>query len=319
MSYRTLCTLVVIGALGLGVLAGCSDDAPESSATAATSAESTSGDALVVVASFYPLQWMAEEVGGELLDVSGLTPPGAEPHDLELTPTDVAAVADADVVVFLSGIQPAVDDAIDGARGAVFDAAGSADLSLTFTPIEEGVEATDEAGAVDPHFWLDPLRLADAADALAATMSEIDAPNAEHYAANAAELRQDLETLDDEYSAGLADCADKNLVTSHNAFGYLAQRYGMVQLGIAGLTPEEEPSPSDIAAVADFVEANDVHTIYFETLVSPAIAETIAAETGADTAVLDPIEGLSEGSEGSDFLEVMRSNLSNLRRGQSCT
>jgi zinc transport system substrate-binding protein len=319
VTYRDFLAVVLVGALAVGLLAGCSDDAQESSASTPSPAVTTTEDALDVIASFYPLQWMAQQVGGGRIAVSSLTPPGAEPHDLELTPTDVAAVADADVVVFLSGFQPAVDEAVEGSESTVFDAAGPADLNLTFTPIEEGVEAADEAGAVDPHFWLDPLRLAAVADAFAVTLGQADPSNADAYTANADRLREELEELDGEFTEGLAGCADENLVTSHNAFGYLAERYGLAQVGITGLTPEEEPSPRDIAAVTDFVEANDVTTIYFETLVSPAIAETIAAETGADTAVLDPIEGLSDESEGADYLEVMRSNLANLRAGQSCS
>lgn len=319
MTFRDFLAAVLVGALAVGVLGGCSDDAQDPSTSSASTVATATGDAVAVVASFYPLQWMAQQVGGEHVAVSSLTPPGAEPHDLELTPTDVASVADADVVAFLAGFQPAVDEAVDGFRGTVFDASVTANLSLTFTPIEEGVEAADEAGATDPHFWLDPLRLSDVADAFAATLGEVDPSNAEVYTANANSLRDKLEALDDEFTTGLADCADTNLVTSHNAFGYLADRYGLDQVGITGLTPEEEPSPSDIAAVTDFVDANDVTTIYFETLVSPAIAETIAAETGAATRVLDPIEGLSDESEGTDYLEVMRSNLANLQAGQSCS
>lgn len=280
--------------------------------------EATDGQ-LDIQASFYPLQWIAEQVGGQAVVVSSLTPPGAEPHDLELSAQDVGAISQADLVVYLSDFQSAVDDAVEQeAAGTSFDVAEHTDLDLTYTPIEEGAENADEKGT-DPHFWLDPLRLAGVADALGARLGEIDPDNASTFTANASELRTLLEELDSELRDGLRDCENAILVTSHNAFGYLAAAYGLTQVGITGLTPEEEPSAASLADVASYVEENDVKTIYFETLVSPAIAETVAAESGAQTAVLDPIEGLTEESAGSDYLEVMRSNLATLRAGQPCS
>lgn len=282
-----------------------------------SSAGASTGDELNIQASFYPLQWISERVGGAEVTVSSLTPPGAEPHDLELSPRDVAAISDADLVVYLSGFQAAVDDAVaQEAKQSAFDVAESARLDLTYSPIEDGRPRAEDS--VDPHFWLDPLRLADVGDALGDRLGEIDPGQAATYTANAAALRTDLEALDAELRTGLANCENDNLVTSHNAFGYLADAYRLTQVGITGLTPEEEPSAASLARVASFVEQHNVRTIYFETLVSPAIAETVAAETGADTAVLDPIEGLTGESAGADYLEIMRSNLATLRTGQPC-
>ncbi len=270
---------------------------------------------LSVDASFYPLQWMAQQVGGLHVSVSNLTKPGAEPHDLELSPKAVAQLNDADVVVYLSGFQPAVDDAVKTAAGTVFDAKASAKLDRTF-----GNDTTGEAkpGATDPHFWLDPAKLAVVARSFAATLAERDPANAKDYRAHAARLVAELDGLDRAYDSALSDCSAKDLVTSHEAFGYLANRYGMEQVGIAGLTPGQEPSGADLANVTTFVKRHNVRTIYFETLVSPAVAKTVAAEAGARTAVLDPIEGLTDRSEGSDYLEVMRANLKNLQLGQPC-
>lgn len=276
------------------------------------------GKPINVEASFYPLQWMAQQVGGSRVKVFSLTKPGAEPHDLELTPSDVAAVHDADVIVYLSGFQPAVDEAVTGSDATVFDAKDAANLDLTFTPIEEGKQHQSEAGATDPHFWLDPTRLANVADAFAATMAKQDPKSATIYKANAKALRTKLDDLDRAYKAGLADCANKDLVTSHNAFGYLAQRYGMKQIGITGLTPDDEPAAGQLADVTDFVEKNKVRTIYFETLVSPRVAQAVASEASVKTDVLDPIEGLNKTSQGHDYLGVMRANLRNLRAGQPC-
>ena len=305
-------------AAGLTMVAACGSD--DGAGGGASGGDGGSGsDVLSIQAAFYPLQWITEQIGGDAVSVEGMTPPGAEPHDLELTPQDVAAVGEADLVVYLADFQPAVDDAVDQeAADTSLDAAEHTDLGLTYTPIEEGEEEADEAGATDPHFWLDPMRLADVADALAERLGELDPDSADTFSDNAAELRTALEDLDSEFTEGLATCENTDLVTSHNAFGYLAEAYGFTQVGITGLTPEEEPSAADLAEVADFVEENDVRTIYYETLVSPVIADSVAAETGAQTALLDPLEGLTDESQGSDYLEVMRSNLDNLRAGQPC-
>jgi zinc transport system substrate-binding protein len=274
---------------------------------------------LSLVASFYPLQWATQQVAGRHADVESLTKPGAEPHDLELTPQDVGRVADADLVVYLGGFQPAVDDAVSSAgKDHAFDVATAAQLDLVFTPIEDGEEHTDEKEAADPHFWLDPTRLAAVGDAIASRLSELDPAHAADFRRNADRLTAGLDDLDQEYAAGLSDCASTDLVTSHNAFGYLARRYGLTQVGITGLTPHDEPHPADLATVASFVRTHDVRTIYYETLVSPRIAQTVADETGAATAVLDPIEGLTRDSAGGDYPAVMRANLDSLRAGQPC-
>lgn len=311
----------LLGSLVLALLAGCGGSAGSTasdSRTSNTTAQGVGAGGLVVAASFYPLQWLAAQVGGAAVTVSSLTGQGVEPHDLELTPQDVGAVGDADLVVYLSGFQPAVDEAVaQQAPETSLDVAESAQLNLTYTPIEEG-EETGEAGAVDPHFWLDPMRLADVGDALAVRLGEADPANAAAFTTNAEAVRAQLATLDAEFTEGLASCANRDVVTSHNAFGYLAETYDLTQVGITGLTPEAEPSPADLSAVTEFVRANDVATIYYETLISPDIAETVARETGARTQVLDPVEGLTEQSLGGDYLAVMRANLANLKTGQQC-
>ena len=258
-----------------------------------------SGDGPQVMTSFYPLQFVSERIAGDAVTVHNLTKPGAEPHDLELTPRDVAELADADLVVYLSGFQPAVDTAVAEQASTSYDVAGAADLA-----------------AKDPHFWLDPVRLADVAGTLADRLAQLSPDDAADFRRNASTLRTDLMELDADYSTGLAHCASTDLVTSHAAFGYLAKRYGLTQRGITGLRPEDEPSPGALAEIADFVTAHDVGTIYSETLVSPAVAKTLARETGVRTAVLDPIEGLDDAS--ADYLAVMRSNLATLREGQLC-
>ncbi len=280
-------------------------------------------DRLRVTASFYPLQWATERIGGDLVDVAALTPPGAEPHDLELTPKQVAGLSGSDVVVYLAGFQPAVDDAVaQQAPEAAFDVAPVADLTIAGADdhAEEGAGHTDDEGhdAADPHFWLDPVRFQDVARAIADRLAEADPDNAEAYRTNATALVGELADLDEEFEAGLAQCDQDQLVTAHTAFAYLADRYGFSQEGIAGISPDAEPDAAALRDLTELVREHGVTTVYTETLASPALAETVARETGAQVAVLDPVEGLSDASAGDDYLEVMRSNLETLRAGQQC-
>ncbi|MFC8502714.1 metal ABC transporter substrate-binding protein [Pedococcus sp. NPDC057267] len=294
--------------------------------TACGSGTGTAADGsrrLAVSAAFYPLEYLVHRVGGDHVEVQGLTKPGGEPHDIELTPRQVGAMATADLVVYERGFQPAVDQAVrqDASRQA-FDVSPAADLSLVSTEAGHAGESQSTAaahGAVDPHFWLDPQRYAAVAQSVADRLAALDPTHATAYRDNAAALRADLTALDTEYRTGLASCRSKDLVTSHAAFGYLAQRYGLHQEGITGLDPEAEPNPAELAAVAAHVRAVGARTIYAETLVSPAVADTLARETGARVAVLDPIEGITSDSRGTDYLAVMRSNLQVLRSGQECT
>jgi len=301
------------------LLAGCGD--------AARSAD----DGLTVVAGFYPLEWAAERVGGDRIEVSSLTPPGAEAHDLELTPQEVGAVSEADLLVYLEGFQPALDEAAGAEAGdSAWDAGTAADLVAGDSAHEgEGEDAHEgeedapegEEGdpeAVDPHFWLDPTRLAAVGDALAGRLTELDPDGAATYEENAAALRADLEALDTEIRDALAGCTVGTLVTAHDAFGYLAARYGLEVVGISGLSPSQEPDPAQLAEISTLVRERGVTTVYTETLVDHDVAETVAEEAGVATVVLDPLEGLTDESAGSDYLEVMRANLGTLQQGQSC-
>lgn len=268
-----------------------------------------------VVASFYPLQWLSERIGGPYVQVLNLTAPGVEPHDLELAPRDVAAVASADLVVYLSRLQPAVDSAVTQAPAAVgFDVTAAADLR----PVAPGNGAGGPSAALDPHFWLDPARMASVAQAVAQRLAEVDPAHATEYRANAVTVRAALKRLDRAYQVGLRTCGSRALVTSHTAFGYLAQRYDLRPLGVAGLSPTAEPTPAQLAALTAFVRDNDVTTVFTEPLVSPAVARTLAVETGARVAVLDPVEGLLDGSGSADYLSLMRDNLDQLMTGLGC-
>jgi zinc transport system substrate-binding protein len=301
--YKTKALVAALGAGALVLLAGCSGSDTGSSGSDAQ---------LKIAASFYPLQFVTQRIAGDRATVSSLTPPGAEPHDLELTPKDVASITDASLVIYLNGFQPAVDDAVSASAGkdSPVDVAPAAELDRTVA--EEGESGTD------PHFWLDPQRLSAVAALIKKRLAAADPAGATTYQANLSTLAADLAALDGEFRTGLASCANKDLVTSHQAFGYLAERYGLTQVGISGLSPEQEPDPATLARVTDFVRTNKVRTIYYETLISPAIARTVASETGARTAVLDPIEGITDQSQGDDYFAIMRSNLKDLQEGQPC-
>lgn len=306
----TLRWAALLSCLGLVALAGCGGSAADGA-----------GSRRDVVAAFYPLQYAVEQIGGDHVKVTGLTRPGVEPHDIELTARAVARVATADAVVYLRGFQNAVDEAVDSqAKGRGFDVTASAHLDLAAVPdAHEGQSPGQHPSrASDPHFWLDPQRYAAVADAIAAHLSSIDPANAADYQSRAKAFTARLSTLDAEFAAGLKDCRSRDLVTGHAAFGYLAEAYGLHQVGISGLTPESEPSPSALARIAATVKDEGVRTIYAETLVSREVAETLARETGARLAVLDPLEGLTDESAGHDYFAVMRANLQTLRAGQEC-
>jgi zinc transport system substrate-binding protein len=279
---------------------------------ATASAPGSSEGALPISAAFYPLQFAVEQVGGARVHVASLTKPGAEPHDLELTPKDVATVTKAKMVVFEGGFQPAVDDAVKGLNAETrLDVAGAASLDIAAPEGEQG-------HGQDPHFWLDPIRYAAVGRAIGERLAKVDPAHAQEYRSNAEAFTAKLNTLDREFSAGLARCTIKDLVTGHAAFAYMSARYGLHQVAIT-ISPEQEPTAAQMRDVTNVIRQDGVTTVYSETLVSPAIAETVARETGATVAVLDPIEGITTASAGTDYFQVMQSNLATLKKGQGCS
>jgi zinc transport system substrate-binding protein len=286
---RAVMTRIVLIIVLAGLVAGCG-------------ASGSSSGRKTVVAAFYPLAYAAERIGGTRFAVDDLTPPGAEPHDLELSPQDVARIESANVVLYLShGFQPAVSKAADQGSGTAVDV-------LQGLPLHSG-EGQEEGLTADPHVWLDPILFGRIAERIGTALHGSPTP-----------LVRDLRQLDREYRAGLRHCVRKDIVTSHAAFGYLAQRYGLRQVAITGLTPESEPTPRQLANVVRLVKRSHATTVFFERLVSPRLADTVAREVGARTAVLDPIEGLTpdEQKNGADYFSLMRQNLSNLRRALAC-
>jgi zinc transport system substrate-binding protein len=255
-----------------------------------------------VVAAFYPLAYAAERIGGSTLHVDDLTPGGAEPHDLELTPRAVARIENARVVLYLShGFQPAVSKAVEQAKGQRVDV-------LAGLPLHASV-GSEEGLTADPHVWLDPVLFARIAKRIGVVLHR-----------PAGGLRRDLMRLDRKYRKGLRSCRRREIVTSHAAFGYLAARYHLRQVPITGLTPESEPTPQELARAVKLVRRTHATTVFFETLISPRLAETVAREVGARTAVLDPIEGLTaaEQEQGLNYLSLMQRNLAALRKALEC-
>ncbi len=310
-----------VAALAVVTLAGCGNSAADDPAG--------SGDKLDVVASFYPLEFIAKTVGGDAVHVTTLTAPGVEPHDLELTPKQVGQIAKAKLVVFEKGLQPAVDEAIEqNGKQAGFDVAPAAKLEATGANFEEEDGAAPPTGtvkpaaftedALDPHFWLDPVRYADVVKAVTDKLIETDSAHADGYRQRSEAMLAEVSKLDNDFRTGLANCQLKTFVTSHQAFAYLAKRYGLQMVGIAGFTPDAEPTPQRIREVQDIVRKQRVSTIFYEELVSPKVAESIARDVHVKTAVLSPIEGLSDANSKESYLSLMRENLQELRKANSC-
>jgi zinc transport system substrate-binding protein len=286
-------TQLLTGVCGVLLLAGCAgspSDAPE--------------PALTVSAGLYPLAFVAHEVGGNHVEVTDLAGPGIEPHDIELSPAAVRALANSDLVLHIGGFQPAVDAAIASTGAHALDTAGVIAL------------ANAEGGnGHDPHFWLDPGLLADYATVVADEYAQLDPENADTYSANAAALAASLEELDERYANGLAQCERRELVTSHEAFGYLARTYGLEHVAIAGIDPDAEPSPARIREIAGLVAATGATTIFAESAASTGVAESIARDAGMTVEVLSPLETVADGE---DYISVMDRNLETLRTALDC-
>ncbi|MEV7279814.1 zinc ABC transporter substrate-binding protein [Streptomyces sp. NPDC093111] len=314
---RLIPTTALAGAvtLGLVTLTACSGTSD--------AAGKGSGGKLDVVASFYPMQYLAEQIGGGHVTVDTLTKPGVEPHDLELKPKQIGELGEADVVLYLKGVQPAVDDAI--AQAGVANTVDAA----TLTKLEEhgtssghdhaaedaghGHDHASEAGT-DPHIWLDPVKYAEVAKGVGAAFEKADPDHAADYKKNTDALVTKLGALNTEFADGLKNTATRTFITTHSAFGYLAERYDLDQEGITGIDPESEPSPARVKELQDIAKKDKVTTVFFETLASDKTANTLATDTGLKTDVLDPLEGITDKSKGADYLEVMRSNLAALQK-----
>lgn len=280
-----------------------------------------------VIAAFYPWAWLSEQITGDAVEVRSLAEAGTDPHDLELTARQVVDVERAMLVVYARGMQPAVDEAVEQhAEGHALDAA----TVVETLPVPNGPGGTSEAqhehadgdqgghASFDPHIWLDPVRFAAVAEELGGRLAELDPAHADGYRQRTRQLVDRLTELDEAYRSSLDSCRSRTVVTSHESFGYLTDRYGLEQIGVAGLDPHAPPSPSRLAEVARLVENEDVEVVFLERLTDPEATKTLAGEVGARTAVLDPLAALREGP-GQDYVSVMRTNLATLRDALGCS
>lgn len=281
------------------------------------------GPHITVAATFYPLAYLAQQVGGDKVGVINATPNGVEPHDYEPSPRELAKVGDADVLLINgAGLDPwaekaSVDWRTNGRQVLVMSEV------LETLPMPEDDHVEDEGGehgAYDPHFWLDPVRAQQMTGVIRDALVAKDPVNADVYRQNAAETMDRLSKLDEDYKNGLAACATREIVVAHDAYNYLAKRYDLELHAIAGLSPDAEPSARRLADLTELIKKHAIKTIFFETLVSPKLANTLARETGAQTAVLNPIEGLTpaDAQSGKDYDILMRENLAQLRQALVC-
>ncbi|WP_037854297.1 metal ABC transporter substrate-binding protein [Streptomyces sp. NRRL S-340] len=296
-------------ALGLGALTACS------------SADAAGGSGKYdVVASFYPMAFLAERIGGGHVHVTSLTQPGQEPHDLEISAKQTAQLRESDAVLYLKGLQPSVDEAVaqSGVKTKV-DAASLTTLEEHGNEVGGHAAAHDthegeESGGKDPHIWLDPVRYAQVAQGVGKALEKGDPDHAADYRKNTAALVKQLGELNTRFENGLAHTTSKVFLTTHAAFGYLAERYGLTEEAVNGLDPESEPSAARVRDLEKTAKADGVTTVFYETLVSDKTARTIAADAGLKTDILDPLEGITEKSRGTDYFSVQEANLKALQQ-----
>jgi zinc transport system substrate-binding protein len=268
-----------------------------------------SSDRIPVVSTIYPWGFVADRVGGTHVEVDVITPPGAEPHDYEPTPQEIVRSRGARLFL-LNGYGLDV-----WAEKIEPDLAKSGAETVTFAS-----QAPRTGLGQDPHVWLDPVFMQSAAGLVRDALIRLDPANSTEYRSNADTLIADLQRLDSAYRTGIVGCAQTDVVVSHDAFAFLAARYGFSTVAVTGLTPDEEPSAKRLGEITDLVRTKHIGYILFETLVNPKIAETLASETGAKTLVLNPIEGLTadESRQGKTYVSVMNDNLTNLRTALQC-
>lgn len=280
-----------------------------------TTLPSSQSEKIQVVTSFYPLYFMASQIGDDKAEVANITPSGAEPHDYEPSTQDITRIEQSAILILNGGqLETWGDKVKDNLRNKNVEIVTAADGLITQEVEEEGEMIKD------PHVWLDPVLAKKEALTIAQAFIKVDPKNKGFYEANEKKLESQFDSLDAAFRIGLQDCQQRNIITSHSAFGYVASRYGLKQVSISGLSPDQEPSPKELAEVAKFAKDNNVKYIFFETLLSPKLSETIAKEVGAETLVFNPLEGLTQEEEdaGQDYFSVQAENLAHLRTALEC-
>lgn len=322
MSKIVLTAACASAALALSACSGNTDGANGS-------ADGGTGETINVATSFYPITWLTEEIGGDSVSVTSMTPANAEPHDFELSPAEIATMANMDAIIYVRGFQPSLDEAIDSISGPmVVDLADLVDLEPLLADDHdhegegegEGEEHSaddghDHSGDLDPHFWLDPVRMEGAAEGISEALSSLSADETTTFETNLTAVQSSLKELDTSFETGLATCERRTIVTSHAAFGYLAKEYNLTQVSISGIDPDREPSPAELNRVKKAIQEAGVTTVFTEELVSPKTSEALATEAGAEVALLSTLEG--QPAEGT-YLDAMDANLDTLRSALNC-
>lgn len=286
-----------------------------------TSKSSRTSDKLQVSASFYPLYDIAQNIGGDKVAVTTITPPGAEPHDFEPSPKDLISVEGSDVFIYNGGnFEPWVNDFIKNYAHVAVKASNHVALHHEAEESQEAHEEHADHGSLDPHFWLDPVLAQQITRNIRDGLVKADPANKDYYDKNSEQYIHKLQKLDADYQAGLAQCAQNTVITAHEAFGYVAERYNFTAEAITGISPDEEPSSSKLAKLTEMAKQKQIKYIFFESLVSPRLADTIAQEVGAQTLVFNPLEGLTQDEQkaGKNYLTIQYENLKNLRTALAC-
>jgi len=305
------CYRILPVALCAAMLGGCGASAASSSA--AESTVSTDSAPLKVMVSFYPMYDFAQKIGGDKVTVTNMVPAGTEPHDWEPSTTDITNLEDADVFIYSgAGMEHWVDSVLGSLTNQDLDVVQASD-GVT---LREGYEDEDGDVGADPHVWLAPANAKIEMKNIAEVLCSADPANAEYYRQNYEQWALECDRLDTEFTEALSALPNKNIVVSHEAFGYLCDAYGLNQVGIEGIEADSEPDPARMAEIEDFVKANNVKVIFSEELVSPKVAQTIADATGAQMQELNPLEGLTDDqiADGQDYFTVMRQNLEELKK-----
>jgi zinc transport system substrate-binding protein len=300
MTRRTFITWVtVLGATAI-----------TTSSTGCSRAEESADARLKVYTSFYAMYDLTQKVGGDLIDVHVLVPNGTEPHEWEPSTTDIAELEDADMLI-LNGAQ--METWSDSLISSLANDKLTVVVASDGIPLLDSSEA-DEGQTYDPHVWLAPRNAQQEMANITTALSQVDSANAAAYESNRASYDDDFDVLDEAFSTQLATCSKHRIVVAHEAYGYLCSAYGLTEMGIEGLEADAEPDPARMVEIEEYVKQNDVTTIFFEDMVSPKVAETIARDTGAATATINPLEGLTDAQvvARDDYFSVMRDNLSTL-------
>ncbi|HEY5695683.1 MAG TPA: zinc ABC transporter substrate-binding protein [Candidatus Saccharimonadales bacterium] len=271
---------------------------------------------LSVTASYYPLYDFAKNIGGDKAVVTNITPAGSEPHDYEPTPQQLVATQKSAVFIYNGAtMEQWVTKFLPDYKAVVVKASQN-------IPLRQGTNenGSPDATTADPHFWLDPVLAQQIVKNILAGFIQADPSSSAYFTANANTYIAKLAALDSQFKQGLATCNQRTVVTSHAAFSYIGSRYNLNIVAIAGITPGVEPSAAKLAELSNLVRQNHINYVFFESLASPKLADTIAAETGAKTAVFDPIEGLTESAQqqGKSYISVQQQNLQNLRVALGC-